>query len=92
MTLSQFAVDLENVHCGVMAGHLTGCGDGDPHNSPTSAYSASLGHFSTQNYKIATYKRESNCLLSSGAKIVKRLVILKKLFTENSDQNTTFCS
>ena len=27
-------------------GHLTGCGGADPHNSPTSASSASLGHFS----------------------------------------------
>ena len=57
------------------------------HNSPTSA---SLGHFSAQNYKIATYKRESNCLLSSGAKIAKRLIILKKLFTQNSDKNMPF--
>ena len=28
------------------AGHLTECGGADPHNSPTSAFSASLGHFS----------------------------------------------
>ena len=31
------------------AGHLTGCGGADPHNSPTSASTASLGHFSAQN-------------------------------------------
>ena len=29
------------------SGHLTGCGGADPHNSSTSASSASLGHFST---------------------------------------------
>ena len=29
-------------------GHLTGCGGADPHNWPTSASSASWGHFSAQ--------------------------------------------
>ena len=72
------------------AGHLTGCGGADQHNSPTSAFSASLGHFSARNQKNATYKRESKCLPSSEAKIGKRLIILKKLFTQNSDQNTPF--
>ena len=33
----------------VYAGHLTGCGGADLHNLPTSASSASLGHFSAQN-------------------------------------------
>ena len=29
-----------------LSGDLTGCGGAEPHNSPTSASSASLGHFS----------------------------------------------
>ena len=36
-------------NCLQKTGHLTGCGGVDPHNSPTSASSASLGHFSAQN-------------------------------------------
>ena len=30
----------------IVTGHLTGCGGANPHNSLTSASSASLGHFS----------------------------------------------
>jgi len=47
-------------HYGLIAGHLTGCGGADPHNSPTSASSASLGHFfriEIENYYIQTKKQ-----------------------------------
>ena len=33
----------------INTGQLTGCGGADLHNSPTSAFSASVGHFSAQN-------------------------------------------
>ena len=44
--------DLELRGAPVLTGHLTGCGSADLHNSPTSA---SLGHFSAQDYKIAAF-------------------------------------
>ena len=46
-------------NCLQKTGHLTGCGGVDPHNSPTSASSASLGQIARK--QLLTILRSKNC-------------------------------
>jgi len=70
-----------NSHC---AGHLTGCGGADLHNSLTSASSASSEHFPHKTEKMPNISDKAAAFHSHKHTVpvkLKRLTILKQFFS-----------